>query len=541
MAACIMMTVGLAVWQIGSVMSDRAQAALEINLNVANELLQQKTASTGLHLQSGKLVAGNGYVLNDDGDLVDRIASVAGGVATIFQGPVRINTNVRKADGTRAAGTILAAGPVYEAVLRGGHIFRGETDILGQRYLTVYEPLRSEAGEVVGILFVGLQKSIYLAWLSALETMCAAGGAALSAIGGLAMFVGIRKTLRPLDGLREAMSHLADGDLDVGVPARDRTDEIGRMAGAVQVFKDRAQTMRTLAADQERQVGLKLARGEALSELTQLFEKSMSSLANSVSSAASDLRTTAVTMSETAGDADRQTGTVTLAAEAATRNVQSVAKAAGELAGSVTEVSARIAHSAEITGRANSELQRTDRLVTVLADNAASIGDVLRLISDIADKTNLLALNATIEAARAGEHGKGFAVVASEVKSLASQTSKATSDIAGRVQLIREAVGEAVTAIREIGNTIVLLNDQSAIIAGAVDLQRAATAEMGESIERATNGNEQVSSNIKLVREGVIGTDAAAGRVLGASSGLSEQAAQLTAEIQSFIVSVRAA
>jgi methyl-accepting chemotaxis protein len=200
-----------------------------------------------------------------------------------------------------------------------------------------------------------------------------------------------------------------------------------------------------------------------------------------------------------------------------------------------------VALSAKITEKAVEDTHRTDVIVRALADGAEKIGDVVRLISDIASQTNLLALNATIEAARAGESGKGFAVVASEVKSLATQTAKATVEIGVQIKQIQDATGEAVQAIKAIGGTIEEVSVIAANIAAAVDEQGAATAEIARNVQQTAASTHQVTATIAGVSQAANETGAAAEQVLGAASGLSQQADQLTHEVNAFVAGVRAA
>jgi methyl-accepting chemotaxis protein len=221
--------------------------------------------------------------------------------------------------------------------------------------------------------------------------------------------------------------------------------------------------------------------------------------------------------------------------------VQTVAAAAEELTASIHEISRQVAQSAKITGKAVDDARRTDTIVRALADGAQKIGDVVQLITGIAAHTNLLALNATIEAARAGDAGKGFAVVASEVKSLAGQTAKATEEIGAQIRQIQDATGEAVQAINAIGTTIEEVNVIASNIAAAVEEQGAATAEIARNVQQTAASTQKVTVTIASVSQAANDTGAAAGQVLSAAGGLSQQASQLTNEVNDFVAGVRAA
>jgi methyl-accepting chemotaxis protein len=282
------------------------------------------------------------------------------------------------------------------------------------------------------------------------------------------------------------------------------------------------------------------AQRAMLSQTADVFETKVGSLVAMLSSGAAALQVTAQSMSATATQTNRQARTVAAAADGASTGVQTVAAAAEELSGSIHEISRQVAQSAKITGKAVDDARRTDVIVRTLAESARNIGDVVRLISGIAAQTNLLALNATIEAARAGDAGKGFAVVASEVKSLATQTAKATEEIGAQITQIQGATAEAVTAINDIGSTIEEVNVIAANIAAAVEEQGAATAEIARNVQQTAASTQEVTVTIAGVSQAAHDTGAAAGQVLHAASDLSRQAGQLTDEVNAFVAGVRA-
>jgi methyl-accepting chemotaxis protein len=246
-------------------------------------------------------------------------------------------------------------------------------------------------------------------------------------------------------------------------------------------------------------------------------------------------------MSATAEETERQSTAVAAASDQATANVQTVAAASEELSGSIAEIGRQVADSARIAGLAVEEANRTNGQVTALSEAAQKVGDVIRMINDIASQTNLLALNATIEAARAGEAGKGFAVVASEVKSLANQTARATEEIASQIEAIQAATTDTVEAIQRIGGTIGQISEISATIAAAVEQQGAATQEIARNVTEAATGTADVSSNIATVTRAAGETGAAASQVLSAAGELSQQGETLSAEVARFLQNIRAA
>lgn len=254
-----------------------------------------------------------------------------------------------------------------------------------------------------------------------------------------------------------------------------------------------------------------------------------------VASASTQLQNTAEGMLTTAEQVTQQSGAVAAAAEQASANVQTVASAAEELSASIEEVGRQVEESSKIAQNAAEETKQTNESVEELAEAADKIGEVVELISDIAAQTNLLALNATIEAARAGDAGKGFAVVANEVKSLASQTAKATGDIAAQISAIQSATGNAVTAIKGIGETISQVNEIATAIASAVEEQGAATKEIARNVQEAATGTQEVSSNIVEVQKAAAKTGQSSGQVLESAQELSKQAEALQDEMVKFL------
>ena len=345
----------------------------------------------------------------------------------------------------------------------------------------------------------------------------------------------------PILGMTVAMRKLADGDTGIAVPSIGRGDEIGHMAATVQVFKDNRIAADRLAAEQAAEQKVKEQRAARMDALTGDFEKTAGELVGMVSSAATELQATAHSMTDTAGQTTQQATTVAAAAEEASVNVQTVASAAEELAASIGEISRQVAQSAKVAGKAVEDARRTDTVVRALAEGAQKIGEVVGLISNIAGQTNLLALNATIEAARAGDAGKGFAVVASEVKSLATQTAKATDDIGRQIAQIQAATKEAVESIQSIGNTIGEVSEIAAAIAAAVEEQGSATQEIARNVQQAAIGTTEVTSTIGGVSEGASSTGAAASQVLSAAEELSKQSERLNGEVGRFIAGVKAA
>ncbi|WP_419953634.1 methyl-accepting chemotaxis protein [Methylobacterium sp.] len=361
----------------------------------------------------------------------------------------------------------------------------------------------------------------------------------VSVVGLLLLHVGIA---RPITGMTTMMGRLAQGDVSLTVPGAGRRDEVGAMAAAVGVFKDTMIRTRQLEKETElARADAEAHRKAAMREMADTFEAAVGGIIGHVSSSATQLQATARTMTATASGTAGQSSAVAAAAEEAAANVNTVSAAAEELGASVQEISRQVQGSANLAQAAMSEADDTAQLVQALSRAAAKIDDVVGLISSIAGQTNLLALNATIEAARAGEAGRGFAVVATEVKELASQTARATQEIAGQIGQIQTATDHAVTAIGAITGRIRDINAMATTIAAAVEEQGAATQEIVRNVAQASAGTSDVTSNIVGVAGAAEETGAAASQVLASASELSRQSEHLGAEVSRFLATVRAA
>ncbi|WP_029005712.1 methyl-accepting chemotaxis protein [Azorhizobium doebereinerae] len=361
-------------------------------------------------------------------------------------------------------------------------------------------------------------------------------------LAGFGLLVVVRRVTQPMSRLTAVMQDVAGGDLTVEVPGTDRQDEIGSMAKTLLVFKDNL--ARTAQMEQEAEEARRAGeaqRREAMRDLADQFEAAVGSIIGGVSTASGALHQTAQQMSAAAEKTSAQSTAVAAAAEQASTNVVMVASSAEELGASVEEISRQVSQSSQMSATAVAEASKTGEVMRELAQAASRIGDVVNLINTIASQTNLLALNATIEAARAGDAGKGFAVVASEVKELATQTGKATEEIASQISAIQSTTQDAVRVIEGVSQQIRQMSDVATGISAAVEEQGIATREIVRNVDQAATGTNSVTSHITDVARTAQETGAAAGQVLGASSALTDQAKRLEVEMQRFLDTVRAA
>ena len=370
----------------------------------------------------------------------------------------------------------------------------------------------------------------------------AIGAGAILLLAIAAGLFAVFRLSRPIRGMVAAMTELSGGRLDVAIPVVKSHDEIGEIATALEVFKGNAQEAERLRRETaEREKRAEQEKREATLKMADSLEGTVGEIVHSLVSATGQLRETGDSMTGTAEETMAQATAVAAASQQAAGNVNTVASAVEELSSSVEEIAGQVAKSTQITGRAVEESERTAGTIRGMAEAAQKIGVVLNLINDIAEQTNLLALNATIEAARAGEAGKGFAVVANEVKSLATQTAKATEEISSQISGMQAVTGEAVEAVEAIGAIIGEVNEVASGIASAVEEQGAATKEIARNTQHASQGTEEVSDKIASVSEAATEGGRSASQVLEAVGDLSTQSDALRKEIDRFLSSVRAA
>jgi methyl-accepting chemotaxis protein len=373
-----------------------------------------------------------------------------------------------------------------------------------------------------------------------LVVMLAFGGFLLG--GALAVLLG-KGISRPIIAMCKAMRELANGNFDVVLPGLGRKDELGEMASALEEFKMQAiaKAERDAAEhDAQNKAGAAARRAELI-RFADDFEAAVGTIVANVSASAVQLEAAAGTLTRTAETTQSLSSQAAGASEQASSNMQSVASATEELSASVDEIGRQVQESNRIAEAAVHQAEQTDGRIGKLSRAAQEIGDVVKLITAIAEQTNLLALNATIEAARAGEAGRGFAVVASEVKSLASQTAKATDEISSHIAGMQGATQESVAAIKEIGGTIAQISTIASTIASAVEEQGSATQEIARSVQTVAQGTHEAAANILEVNRGAAETGSASGNVLESARTLSSESTRLREELDRFMANIRAA
>jgi methyl-accepting chemotaxis protein len=350
-----------------------------------------------------------------------------------------------------------------------------------------------------------------------------------------------RRVIRPLHTMRDAMLKVAGGDLTVDTGYAQRRDEIGALAGALDTFKQQAVDKLQIEAQERERTAGATTRQRTIETYVGEFETMVRQTLGQLDDASGQMRTTSADLSAVSSQTNTRVQVAERASGEASMSVESVASASVELSASIDDISRQASHAAGIASRAVKSAQETDGTVQGLAKTAGRIGEVVGLINSIAAQTNLLALNATIEAARAGEAGRGFAVVASEVKSLASQTAKATDEISEQIADIQKVAGDAIDAIKSIGSIIGEVNEVATAIAAAVEEQGAATQEITRSTQHAAQGTRNVSENISGVKIDADAAAAAADNVKRASQTLETQSHQLGNQVTEFLSKIRAA
>ncbi|WP_343563566.1 methyl-accepting chemotaxis protein [Kiloniella sp. b19] len=428
-----------------------------------------------------------------------------------------------------------------EAVSKG---LAGETGVLwetradGSDYLMSYQPIDFHGTRWALVLDIAGDEA--LASVIDLEITVLIVGAVVLLVAVVLGLLFSRSIVVPLSRSSREMLALAEGDKSFEISGEDRLDEVGDIARALAVFKASAIKQDEMAEKEKEMLAFRENRTRAIERLISEFEQSSGELLEEVTGSATKMTATSDQLLQSAEDTSLRSHAVAAAAEEASANVQTVASAAEELSSSIEEINRQVRESNTIAEAAVTEVNENVQTIRKLEDSSNRIGEVVQLISEIAEQTNLLALNATIEAARAGEAGKGFAVVASEVKNLANQTAKATEEISGQVHEIQQVTKGAVTAIEGVGETVHKMSEISASVALSVEQQGAATSEISRSVQEASAGTSEVTTNIHSVNEASSQTDTAARSVSEVAVEVSDRATNIRELVGKFSSDIKA-
>lgn len=482
---------------------------------------------------------------NDDESLVKKIVAFSS----------KMLDESRTIDGIAARIGDPALAKISVALLKGGEDYQKHFKLAaaapaGQQRMVATIPMRKAASETetqLNSLLDAAAQRILAAREEAQQRSRIIGYVVL-AFGLLALTLGIGSAMllrsaiaKPLVALRDRMVNLAKGDKESGVPFVTRRDEVGMMAEAVEIFRNSLIETEQLRNQQQAGQKSQIERASRIQAVISNFESVVARALGDVASFTAELGSTSTSMAETAKETSRRSNAVAAASEQATKNVETVSSAAEELSSSIAEINSQVVNSTAMAGEGASQAAETNARVVRLKESVQKIDKVAHLINEIASQTNLLALNATIEAARAGEAGRGFAVVASEVKALATQTTKATEEIAGQIRAIHEETDQTVVSIGTVTQTIVRLNEVASSIAFAIEQQGAATREIAGSTSHAARDTAEVLSNIQGVRDASEQTGLAASQVLRVANALGQNGETLKAQIEEFLREVSAA
>ncbi len=511
--ACIAITAFACLWQVRSDLVKQAQVTLDNRLKVFWELLltkdtnlsqnarlEDKMRSANIRIEGDKLLI-SFYALNDDVVIVDQVKNLFGGVATIFMKDVRASTSLVNPDGNRALGSKLQ-GPAYDAVIKRGQAYREEVILNGRPFFSAYDPIKDKEGKVIGAMGVALPKSDYFATFNRIILVIGIIAVCLIVAINFLLFGFIRKIMNPLRQLIPVANSLAEGDLSIRIETQ-RNDEIGQLLSAM---KNMIEKWRSVVADVQQASDNVASSGQKLNENA----GQMLTLSTEQEQRSSQVATAAEEMSQTIMDIAQNVNNIAGAAQV----TLAVAKdGQGIVDKSVTEVK-EIAETVD----ASSEFVRS------LGDRSRQIGEIVDVIGDIADQTNLLALNAAIEAARAGEQGRGFAVVADEVRKLAERTANATSEISAMIKTIQEEVFKAVDSMENASGKVTVGVELSAHAGEALKNIVEKADELQLMVQQIASATEEMSTTSEEITKD-IGQIASASRETSESSSHTTQAA----------------
>lgn len=534
--------------QTWSQMEDRQRLNGERNLRTLALVLAGRLPGAKADLDGPRVsrVTAADLTAFSDASVVDDAVAYTGGVATVFaydatkDAFVRRQTTVRKEDGSRAVGTALAADSPALPVLRAGQTYEGPTILFGRRFYTVYQPVFDGAGKVNGVLFTGLPIEMY--YDAYWDTMRRLGIAALVIAIVACAVVGIAasRLFRPFAAMSSRIEALAAGDTESPVGDMRRGDEIGAVARSLETLREAVRRARELEGLQSSDAELASRRRMMLDQTIAAFRSRVDALKGTLTLSTGDMRGRAEEMRLSAGEAASAVADTARASQETSSSVQTVASAAEELTASISEIGGQLGQAESLVSSAAGESAAMELQIGGLAEAAARIGTVVGLIRTIAEQTNLLALNATIEAARAGEAGRGFSVVAAEVKQLASQTARATEEIADQIGAVQAATGTTVAAIGRMGEQMRAVQATTAGITIAVSAQGDATAEISRNVAETAGATGAIAHGMNVVSDATQRSARLAETVTAAAGSVDAVASELESEIGQFLAQVAA-
>ena len=524
---------GYTAYELNKVAEKSAFDTVNRSMSVAWQLLYHQ--GIDFRIEDGKLYAGN-TVVNGNLELVDSVSNLTGGSATYFMGDMRVATNVKKSDGSRAVGTQLARNAAWQSIFDQKKPYRGIIDVLGTAYITGYDPIFDAKNNVIGIVYVGYAYQEFFAdakrviyWSIALIFLACLVMSLISAYI-IHRWIGV-----PVKTLSTAIANVMEQRELRQIRYLKRNDEIGDIALAVDSLR------RSIAERQKLEEEKFESQSQTLQKQTLLVENTMKFVAE-IEQIVSNLVDTSILIKESANfvakasdDTAKLSIDVTEASAHTSRNVGTVASGAEELTVSIKEIERQISSASQLTVNAVKHADVAADIISSLADASQKINAIVSLINDIASRTNLLALNATIEAARAGDYGKGFAVVASEVKALANQTARATEDIERKVEGMQIKSKNAVSAVQAITKAIDVLAEITESVAAAVTEQSAATQEISRNVNEAALEVQIVSDDIIKVNHAASSTESSADTLSSASLSMANIADRLKNEVNNYV------